>query len=102
MDGSLKMGDFKCTCDCYETGDGESGPSLEIDPDRACPEHGEGAEPEIWAEIDAWDRRWEAAELHFAMKSSIARNPEIMDTSFHKRRANLELDAYYAHCNRNA
>ena len=43
-----------CSCHYEETGDGESGPSLSVVADEACPQHGREAEPAEWAEFDSW------------------------------------------------
>jgi hypothetical protein len=43
-----------CSCSYEDVGTGESGPSLSVVADEACPLHGREAEPAEWAEFDAW------------------------------------------------
>lgn len=49
-----------CTCHYEETGGPESGPSLSVSPDEACPSHGRESDPEGWAAADAEAARWPA------------------------------------------
>lgn len=42
----------RCTCTYEETGGPESGPSVSVSPDEACPEHGRLSDPEGWAAAD--------------------------------------------------
>ena len=43
-----------CTCSMYDDGGPESGPHLAVEADEACPFHGRQADPEGWAQADAW------------------------------------------------
>lgn len=53
-----------CTCEVEDIGDAENGPRLSITPDEACPMHGRDADPEGWAEADAWERGYLLSSIH--------------------------------------
>lgn len=52
-----------CTCTHEETGDGESGPSVQRYDDENCPQHGRLADPDSWAEADALERGYYLSNL---------------------------------------
>jgi hypothetical protein len=59
-----------CTCSYEDVGTGETGPQLSCTADEACPQHGRTADPEGWAQGDAYEAGYLVLEVRQALHAA--------------------------------